>query len=238
MSDAAPPTSEKRLLVVEDHPMTRMGIKLLIEQNQTYQLVGEATTGAEAITLANQHQPSLILMDIGLPEVDGIEATQKIKAECPETRVMMLTSKDNEADVLAALAAGADGYCMKGIEQHTLYSAIDAVLDGAAWLDPAVAKIVLQRITMTAAAPNQGTNGLSDASLPTIPPEDNPLTPREMEVLQLIVDGYSNPKIADELVITRATAKAHVHSILQKLCVDDRTQAAVLAMREGYVTPS
>lgn len=224
-------TSQRRVLVVEDHPMTRMGIKLLMEQNEDFTLVGEATTGVEAIAMTEAHQPDLVLMDIGLPEVDGIEATQTIKAKYPDVRVMMLTSKDNEADVMAALAAGADGYCMKGIEQTTLYGAINAVADGAAWLDPAIARVVLERVTSGSSPTNQPASVDAVAT----PPEDNPLTPREMEVLQLIVDGYSNPKIADKLVITKATAKAHVHSILQKLCVDDRTQAAVLAMREGYV---
>lgn len=210
--------------------MTRMGIKLLLEQDPQFSVVGEATTGTEAIAQAKEHQPELILMDIGLPEVDGIEATQTIKADQPDCRILMLTSKDSEADVMAALGAGADGYCMKGVEHATLVTAIQSVSEGAAWLDPTIAKIVLQRVSQPQAAVTT-----TEPAAPTGPPADCPLTPREMEVLQLIVDGCNNPQIAEELVITKATAKAHVHSILQKLCVDDRTQAAVLAMRSGLV---
>ncbi len=220
------------ILIVEDHPMTRMGIKLLLEQQDGFTITGEATTGQEAIELATNGaatKPDVILMDIGLPEVDGIEATQRIKADNPDTRILMLTSKDTESDVMAALGAGADGYCMKGIEQNTLYTAIRSVAEGAAWLDPTIAKVVLQRVS-------QPSSAVAEApAQPAGPPPDCPLTPREMEVLTLIVDGCNNPQIAERLVITKATAKAHVHSILQKLCVDDRTQAAVLAMRQGLV---
>ncbi len=216
-----------RVLIVEDHQMTLVGLKMLLEREEDLDVVGEATDGAQAIRLADSTNPDVILMDIGLPEVDGIEATQKIKEALPSIKVIMLTSKESEQDVFAALSAGADAYCMKGISPESLSTAIAAVSEGTAWLDPAVAKMVLGRFS----GENVGTN----FNAPSGPPEDCPLTPREMEVLKLIVDGNSNPKIAEALVITKATAKAHVHSILQKLCVDDRTQAAVLAMREGYV---
>jgi DNA-binding NarL/FixJ family response regulator len=187
----------------------------------------------QAVAGVAESLPDVVLMDIGLPEIDGIEATQRIKKSNPSVRVMMLTSKDNEQDVLAALAAGADAYCMKGVAPETLAIAIKAVAEGTAWLDPAIARVVLQRLqgtTVAAAGQSETTKALKPS-----PPVDCPLTPREMEVLRLIVDGHSNPDIADKLVITKATAKAHVHSILQKLCVDDRTQAAVLAMRTGLV---
>lgn len=227
-------TEPLRLLVVEDHPMTRMGIQLTLEQDARFSVVGQAVNGQQAVTEAAELTPDVILMDIGLPEMDGIEATQRIKAVMPDTRILMLTSKDNEQDVLAALAAGADGYCMKGTEQETLFNAIVAVNEGAAWLDPTVARIVMSRIGQPAT--NTTTEAPAGRAIdPSLLPSESPLTPREMEVLQLIVDGHSNPDIAEKLVITKATAKAHVHSILQKLCVDDRTQAAVLAMRSGLV---
>ncbi|MBX2861507.1 MAG: response regulator transcription factor [Vampirovibrio sp.] len=218
-----------RILLVEDHQMTLMGLKMLLEQEDTVAVVGEASDGARALDLAKDLRPDVILMDIGLPEMDGIEATQKIKTEIPAARIIMLTSKDSEQDVFAAMAAGADAYCMKGITPENLITAIQAVKDGAAWLDPAVARMVLGRF--------QGNQPFSagTAANGSGVPADCPLTEREMEVLRLIVDGHSNPAIAEKLCITKATAKAHVHSILQKLCVDDRTQAAVLAMRQGYV---
>lgn len=220
-----------RVLVVEDHQMTLMGLKMLLEQSPDITLVGEAGNGIEAVRRADETKPDLVLMDIGLPEMDGIEATQKVKAQHPSVKIIMLTSKDNETDVFAALAAGADAYCMKGISPESLLAAIHSVKDGAAWLDPAIARLVLGKFVGKDVKQMVG----GDISQPQGIPEDCPLTPRELEVLQLIVEGHSNPSIAEQLVITKATAKAHVHSILQKLCVDDRTQAAVLAMRQGYV---
>ena len=211
--------------------MTLVGLKMLLEKSDSVQVVGEASNGLEAVSLASAKQPEVILMDIGLPEMDGIEATQKIKQQHPGIRIIMLTSKDNEQDVFASLAAGADAYCMKGISIESLSAAIEAVKEGTAWLDPAVARMVLGRFQGVKPSENLLTNnGPNEQAL-----EDCPLTSRELEVLKLIVDGLSNPEIAEKLTITKATAKAHVHSILQKLCVDDRTQAAVLAMRQGYV---
>lgn len=220
-----------RVLIVEDHPMTLVGLKMLLEKDESVDVVGEAVNGLDAVHLTELARPEVILMDIGLPEMDGIEATQKIKAAHPATRIIMLTSKDSERDVFAALSAGADAYCMKGISIEALTVAIEAVKEGTAWLDPAVARLVLGRFQQ---AETPAANGASSAAIPA-PAEDCPLTARELEVLRLIVDGLSNPEIAETLTITKATAKAHVHSILQKLCVDDRTQAAVLAMRQGYV---
>lgn len=222
-----------RVLIVEDHQMTLVGLKMLLEKNETIEVVGEAMNGSEAVQLASSRLPAVILMDIGLPEMDGIEATQKIKKAHPGIRIIMLTSKDNEQDVFAALSAGADAYCMKGIAIEALTAAIEAVKEGTAWLDPAVARMVLGRFQ--GAMPNPGDSATAPIYHPDMVFEECPLTAREFEVLRLIVDGLSNPEIAERLTITKATAKAHVHSILQKLCVDDRTQAAVLAMRQGYV---
>jgi two-component system, NarL family, response regulator LiaR len=223
--------SSIHVFLVEDHQMTLVGLKILLEREAGIQVVGEATDGLTASQRIMECKPDVVLMDIGLPEMDGIETTQKIKAVLPHIRIIMLTSKDNEQDVFAALAAGADAYCMKGIPPETLATAIHAVNDGAAWLDPGIAKIVLGRFKGM-------TLPLDAAAMQPKKVLDSPLTEREMEVLSLIVEGLSNPQIADRLCITKATAKAHVHSILQKLCVDDRTQAAVLAMRQGYVPQS
>lgn len=216
------------VFIVEDHQMTLVGLKMLLEKESGIQVVGEAGDGVTATRLISERKPEVVLMDIGLPEMDGIEATQVVKNALPDTRIIMLTSKDNEQDVFAALAAGADAYCMKGVPLDTLAAVIHSVKDGAAWLDPAIARVVLGKF--------KGTVPQSESSEPPQKPADCPLTERELEVLTLIVEGLSNPEIADRLYITKATAKAHVHSILQKLCVDDRTQAAVLAMRQGYVT--
>lgn len=213
--------------IAEDHQMTLVGLKMLLEKNPEVKVIGESRDGLSTVDAVLKLKPQIVLMDIGLPEIDGIEATQRIKKSDASIKIMMLTSKDSETDVLAALSAGADAYCLKGIPPETLITALQAVSEGTAWLDPGIARLVLNHFTNTSVS-----NGISLNSAPSIP---CPLTERELEVLQLIVDGLSNPEIAERLYITKATAKAHVHSILQKLCVDDRTQAAVLALRQGYV---
>lgn len=229
------PSLKTRVLIVEDHPMTRVGLRMLLEKDAAIDIAGEAANGLEAVALAESARPDVILMDIGLPEMDGIEATQRVKKAHPGVRVIMLTSKDNEQDVFASLSAGADAYCMKGISIDALTAAIEAVREGTAWLDPAVARMVLGRFQNSPPAPEPAAQSPASTPQAASGAADCPLTAREFEVLRLIVDGLSNPEIADRLSITKATAKAHVHSILQKLCVDDRTQAAVLAMRQGYV---
>lgn len=221
---------EIRVLLVEDHMMIRMGTALVIEKTEGISLVGEAEDGLQGVEKAKELLPDVILMDIGLPVIDGIEATKRIRETGINAKVLIFTSRDSDDDVFAALAAGADGYVMKGATAQQLTSAIVAVNEGTAWLDPAIARLVLSNVQRQKTESN-ATNEINyKAGKNTFG-----LTEREMEVLALIVDGLSNPEIAEKLFITRATAKAHVHSILQKLYVDDRTQAAVTAMREGLV---
>lgn len=221
-----------RVLLVEDHTMTRMGLQLVLEKIEDIEIVAEADNGETAIKFAREYTPDVILMDIGLPVVDGIEATRTIKNEKIASNVLVFTSRDSEDDVFAALGAGADAYIMKGATPEQLVSAIRAVNEGTAWLDPAIAKLVLRNVIQRPVPQEPMQAG---SKYPSKFAQNAGLTEREMEVLRLIVEGLSNPQIAERLFITRATAKAHVHSILQKLCVDDRTQAAVTAMREGLV---
>ncbi|CDC17966.1 two-component response regulator [Clostridium sp. CAG:306] len=219
-----------KVLLVEDHMMIRMGTALVIEKTEGITLVGEAEDGQQGVEMAKELLPDVILMDIGLPVIDGIEATRRIKELNLDSKILIFTSRDNDDDVFAALAAGADGYIMKGATAQQLTAALTAVNEGTAWLDPAIARLVLSNVQK---------QKLEDTTTDSINYKAGKntfgLTEREMEVLALIVDGLSNPEIAEKLFITRATAKAHVHSILQKLYVDDRTQAAVTAMREGLV---
>ncbi|MBS4759257.1 MAG: response regulator transcription factor [Clostridium sp.] len=221
-----------KVLLVEDHTMIRMGTALVIEKTEGITLIAQAEDGQQGVDMAREYLPDVILMDIGLPVIDGIEATRQIKEMNINAKILIFTSRDNDDDVFAALAAGADGYIMKGATAEQLTSAIIAVNEGTAWLDPAIARLVLSNVQRQ----NQRT---ADSAVSDINYKAGKntfgLTDREMEVLALIVDGLSNPEIAEKLFITRATAKAHVHSILQKLYVDDRTQAAVTAMREGLV---
>ncbi len=219
-----------KVLLVEDHTMIRMGTALVIEKAQGISMVAEAENGQQGVEMAQKYNPDVILMDIGLPVIDGIEATRQIKEADSNAKILIFTSRDNDDDVFAALAAGADGYIMKGATPEQLTSAIVAVNEGTAWLDPAIARLVLSSVQQQKGADTQSSGINYKTAKNTFG-----LTDREMEVLALIVDGLTNPEIAEKLFISRATAKAHVHSILQKLYVDDRTQAAVTAMREGLV---
>lgn len=219
-----------KVLLVEDHTMTRMGLSLVLEKADGIELIAEAEDGLTGIEMAQKLSPDVILMDIGLPNIDGIEATRRIKESNLESKVLIFTSRDNEDDVFASFKAGADGYIMKGASPAQTTNAIIAVSEGTAWIDPAIARLVLSNIqrSTNVPAPSGEINYKAGKN-------NYGLTEREMEVLALIVEGLSNPQIADKLVITRATAKAHVHSILQKLYVDDRTKAAIMAMKEGLV---
>lgn len=219
-----------KVLLVEDHMMIRMGTALVIEKTEGITLVGEAEDGQQGVEMAKELLPDVILMDIGLPVIDGIEATRRIKEMNLDSKILIFTSRDNDDDVFAALAAGADGYIMKGATAQQLTAALTAVNEGTAWLDPAIARLVLSNVQK-----QKSEDTTTDSINYKAGKNTFGLTEREMEVLALIVDGLSNPEIAEKLFITRATAKAHVHSILQKLYVDDRTQAAVTAMREGLV---
>lgn len=218
-----------RVLLIEDHVMTRMGLSLVLEQAEGVSLIAEAEDGLSGVEKAKELLPDVILMDIGLPNIDGIEATKRIKAFNPDLKVLIFTSRDNEDDVFASFKAGADGYIMKGANPEQTVNAIKAVKEGIAWIDPNIARLVLSNI-------QRNTSSEQEESVETKEKTNMyDLTDRELEVLSLIVEGLSNSQIADRLVIAKATAKAHVHSILQKLYVDDRTKAAILALKEGIV---
>ena len=215
-------------LLVEDHELYRMGLSMLLDKAEGITLVSESADGLDGIKKAREFSPDVILMDIGLPNIDGIEATQRIKDFNPDVKILIFTSRDSENDVFEAFKAGADGYIMKGATPEQTISAIKSVYEGVGWIDPSIAKMVFSNLqkpsanVVTEPEPKKSNNSYG-------------LTERELDVLELMVEGLSNPQIADKLVITKATAKAHVHSILQKLCVSSRTQATVTAMKEGLV---
>ena len=218
------------VLLVEDHELYRMGLSMLLSRAEDINLVAEASDGVDGVKKARELSPQVILMDIGLPNMDGIEATQRIKEFLPNTKILIFTSRDSEHDIFESFKAGADGYIMKGASPEQTITAIKAVNEGVGWIDPAIAKIVFANI-------GHSRTIISNSSEIDNKKEKNSygLTERELDVLALMVDGLTNPQIADKLIITRATAKAHVHSILQKLCATSRTQATVMAMKEGLV---
>jgi len=226
-----------RVVLIEDHDLTRMGWKTGLQQRSGITVVGEAATADGGLAVVQAQVPDVAVVDIGLPDRDGIELTSRIKQAVPSSRVLILTMHDNESSVLAAFAAGADSYCMKDISMDKLVEALQATHEGNAWIDPTIARIVLKQ------------SQVSPANQPVSPPPvsrhpagvdadllaTDPLTERELEVLELIVAGCSNAEIAERLYITVGTVKTHVRSILNKLCASDRTQAAVRALRSGLV---
>ncbi|HIS74553.1 TPA: response regulator transcription factor [Candidatus Galligastranaerophilus intestinavium] len=215
-----------KILIVEDHMVARMGIAIIVENTPNFELVGQAQDGQEGVSLALHLKPDVILMDIGLPKIDGIEATRKIKEAKLNSSILMFTSRDSSDDIFAALRAGADGYIMKGSDEKTLKNAIEAVNQKAGWLDPQIARVVLSSINEQKENTQDKTKSLNNKY---------GLTKKELEVLSLIVDGLSNQEIAQKLVVSLSTTKAHVHSILQKLYLTDRTKAAITALKEGLV---
>ena len=222
-----------RVLIVEDHLMVRMGLSLILEKIGDITLIGEAENGLDGVNQAKLLLPDVVLMDIGLPEIDGIEATKLIKETNPEIKVLMFTSRDSEDDVLDAFEAGANGYIMKGANADQIERAIKSVSEGTGWLDPQIARIVLSKVQRTSRS------AVSTAPTGEIRYNDGKniygLTSTEMDILALLVEGLSNPQIAERRFITKSTAKAHVHSILQKLCVASRSQAVSKVLTEGLV---
>lgn len=218
---AAEPIS---VVIVDDQEIVRIGLKVLIDQTDGLKVVGLAQDGREAVLKVEQIKPEVVIMDIGLPLVDGIEATRLIKERFENIRVIMLTSHDDDRHIFAALAAGADGYCLKETPGSQLVMAVRSVAEGAAWLDPGIAMRVLKASTRGAGTQNDRVDTGSIATT---------LSKRELEVLRLVVDGNSNQEIADRLVLSVETVKTHMRHIMEKLRVSDRTQAAVKAMREG-----
>lgn len=218
------------ILLVEDHEFTRLGLAMKIENTKGYNLVAQATNGVEGVVMAQQYNPDVILMDIGLPKMDGISATKKIKEELKlDCAVLMFTSRDSKEDIFAAFKAGADGYIMKGSSSENLTKAIDTVATRAAWIDSQIARVVLSNIQHENEIQQSANKNQKEAN------KKYGLTKKELEVLSLIVDGLSNQEISEKLVVSISTTKAHVHNILQKLYLTDRTKAAIVALKEGLV---
>jgi len=233
-----------RVVLAEDDEPTRFWLKLTLQQSQAFEVVGQAGDGRSAVEVTKANQPDLVLMDIGMPIMDGVEAARLVKESLPETKVIMFTSHDTDDSVFAALSAGADGYCLKTLTAEQLLKAVSSVLDGAAWLDPGIARKVLKAAS-NSAGPKEGEAEADKAEAKNLTAKEggkdvpglNPfaLSQREMEVLQLLVEGLSNQEIADKLCLGTETIKTHMRHIMRKLSVSDRTQAAIKAMRQGIV---
>ena len=203
-----------RLIVVDDHPVVRDGLKGMVASQADLEVVGEAANGEEAVALAEQLHPDVVLMDLRMPVLDGVAATDRIRERLPETRVLVLTTYDADADILRAVEAGATGYILKDAPREELFRAIRLTARGQSYLAPSVAMRLMNRVRDR---------------------DEEAMSPREVEVLSLVAKGASNKEIARQLRLSEATIKSHLLHIFAKLDVSDRTQAVTLAVRKGII---
>lgn len=215
------------VIIIEDFKLTRVGLRCALNANKDINVVAEAEDAIVGLKLIERYKPDVVLMDLGLPVMNGIEAMLKCKEMGINSKLIALTSHDRTEEVISSLSSGASAYCMKDIDPNKLADVVRDVSRGVCWLDPEVAQTALN------ALPKLNNIGI-------LPDKSNydgrvPLTEREFEVLKHLVSGKSNTEIAKELIVSVHTAKAHVCSILQKMCVNDRVQAAVKAVKEGMV---
>jgi DNA-binding NarL/FixJ family response regulator len=216
-----------RVLIADDQALVRAGFKMILDAEDDLDVVGEAADGAEAVELARRLAPDVVLMDIRMPELDGIEATRRIVALGgePPVRVLMLTTFDLNEYVYEALRAGASGFLLKDVPPEQLAAGIRVVAQGDALLAPSITKRLIQEFASAAPVASMPPKGLSE------------LTPRELEVFQLIARGLSNAEVAAELIVSETTVKTHVARVLMKLGLRDRVQAVVLAYESGIAVP-
>ena len=223
-----PPTS-LRILLVEDDELFRLGLRVRLQQETGLEIVAEAEDGETAVELANHCPLDIVLLDVGLPGLGGIEACRQIKQQHPSLPVLVLTSHSQKSLILRLIAAGAQGYCLKGVAAETLVLALRSVAAGASWWD----RIATTEIRAAFAGYPIATDSLESLEVNAV---TNPLTHREQEILALLAARKTNQEIAEMLYITPGTVRVHVHAILHKLGVRDRTQAALLAIQKKLIT--
>jgi two-component system, NarL family, response regulator len=215
-----------RILLVEDDELFRLGLRIRLEQEPDFVIVAEAEDGETAIELTNRHPLDLVLLDIGLPGIGGIEACRQIKQQYPNLPVLILTSHSQKSLIVRLIEVGAQGYCLKGIAAEKLVLAIRSVIAGASWWDEFATKEIRSAFEVSSQAiePTDSSNSA------------NPLTQREREILELIATGKTNQEIAKVLYISSGTVRVHVHAILHKLNARDRTSAVIIAMQKKLIS--
>lgn len=227
MNAATPEEKVIRLILADDHAVVRTGTRQLLERQPDFHIVGEASDGEEAVRLAHELQPDVVVMDVRMPKMTGVEATRRIKAECPEVRVLVLTAHDDDEYVFALLQSGADGYILKTAEFEDLVKAIHTVAGGQSALAPEVAGKVVAQFTSGKSLPEV----LADTG-----DQYDGLTERELGILRLVGKGLSNKQIGKELYISDRTVQAHLSNIFSKLGVSSRTEAVMYAVRKNWIT--
>jgi DNA-binding NarL/FixJ family response regulator len=234
---AAGAAGPARLVIADDHELARAGLRSMLAGERGLEIIGEATTGREALSLCRRLQPDLVLMDVRMPEMDGLEATRTIKEEQPLVGVLVVTTYEDPDYLLGALKAGAAGYVLKDAPKRQLINAVRRVLYGESPLNQELAARLIQRLAGEAAQSAQKPPSLTREKRAGATPPLQKLTPRELEVLALLTQGKTNPQVAETLVISRAPAKVHVERIIRKLGASDRTQAVVRAIELGLLEP-
>lgn len=210
-------TETIRILIADDHPIVRDGLVAVLSSQPDFEVIGEAGTGPETVERAEALHPDVVLLDLEMPGLDGLETLRRLRQRSPEVRVIVFTAFDTDERILGAVQAGAQGYLLKGVPRQELFNAVRLVHAGGSLLQPLVASKLLQRVSQAQS------------------PSPNDLTPRELEVLQLLAQGLQNKEIAAELVISERTVKFHVSSIFGKLGAGNRTEAVALAAQQGLV---
>jgi NarL family two-component system response regulator LiaR len=213
------------VLLVDDHAVVRQGLRMFIDMQNDMQVLGEGSNGLEAVDLSARLNPDVILLDLLMPEMDGVEATRKILEKSPQSRVLILTSFGEDDKIFPAIRAGAQGYLLKDIQPQDLVQAIRETYQGKAQLHPDVARRLMQAVS--------GETPAKSTKPTTLPIELQELTEREREVLDLIARGLTNREIAEKMVISEKTVKTHVSNLLDKLDLADRTRAAIWALKHG-----
>ncbi len=225
------------VLIVDDQEIVRVGLKVVLEKNVPGKpdicVIGTAADGLDALEKMEALMPDVVVMDIGLPFMDGVETTRNVKTRYENTKVVMLTSHRDDRHIFAALAAGADGYCLKETSGEQLAFAVRSVHEGAAWLDPLIARRLLSASLSNLKALDASKLKDQDDKKEGGKKDIESLSSRELDVLRLVTEGLTNQEIAEKLVLSVETIKTHMRHIMEKLRVSDRTQAAVKAMREG-----
>lgn len=227
------------IVIADDHQLFREGVKRIINMEDDMEVIGECGDGIQVIELCNQITPDIVLMDINMPLENGVVATERLKLIFPDIKVIILSLHDDESYVFETLRKGASGYLLKDMEAESLINAIRSVVAGHAYIHPKVTgKLInqLRRMTYLDDVGVVGTGQVKDSGLKYIHNANSPLTKREAEVLRLMAEGKSNKLIGEFLYISEKTVKNHVSSILQKMEVDDRTQAVIIAIKNGWVT--
>lgn len=226
-------TTQTRIAIVDDHELFREGLKRIFDLEDEFTVVAEGRTGREAIRIAGEHKPEILIMDINMPDMNGIEATKQLSLLSPDTRVLILSIHDDESYITHALEAGASGFLLKEVASTELISAVRAVAKDGAYLHPKVTTNVLKEYRRLLQF--KGEQAGRGVERRTDDPVYQLLSRREVEVLHLLADGRSNRDISDMLFISEKTVKNHVSSVLRKMDVNDRTQAVVDAIRRGWV---